>query len=280
MLLKKNAHLSSSGLPTWTMLFAMTIALFACKPDPRGANGSNQPNYGTAETDSDSDATTDTDATSEDFPRVSGIVTDADGEPIEDLLVYLIGSDLEYSARTDADGRYEFDIRRTDWMYFSVTAPDGSGLATASTVVYLDDEDLEIDVQLPNLPAGVPLAVDPTEVALGDRLFATLAEGDLNPPIFVAPADSIAGVKAPIHPPVDGAFSTLAVWYLDPHLHEASDASIPVRISGDWGLTGLRLWQVDFPSRTWVDLGPLTETPNGLVGEIPMFDTLALVALQ
>ena len=70
----------------------------------------------------------------------------------------------------------------------------------------------------------------------------------------------------------------MAVWYLNPMGQEATQDPLPVRISGDWGLTDLHLWQVDPVARVWEDLGALTEGPDGWEGAITRLDTLALVA--
>ncbi len=267
---------------TWTLALLVACEISG-KPDDTSIDDTDD----TDTTDTDT-IPIDTDDGVDRSAALSGILRDSAGTALEEMDIRFCRGSACRTANTDATGTFTFDDVEVDWHSFEAVPPEGSGLATVFFPLgFATDQARDLDVTIPTLDPQIELPATAAEFTLGEGLMLTVGTDDIQEPDFVDPATHAAGVRVDgaNWPPVDREGSVVAMWYLVPFDHHATNDGLPIRFdNGPLGLTEgatYQLWVGSYSDATWVDAGQVTESGGLLEGDakLPMISTVALVEL-
>jgi hypothetical protein len=240
------------------------------------------PTTDTSDTQVPTETGTDPQATA----SLTGEVTGPSG-PVIDAQLRLCRGALCRNGATGTDGSFSFENLPEEWHSFEVIPLEGAGLATVFLpIVFAEDEARTLS--LTALPHDAPSALGPSpeEHTVGTGLYLTVAEGELEPPLFQDPATEVFGVRVPQEywVPTDGVQGTvLAQWYVGPFDHHALPAGgLPIRIDDEWGTAegadNFRVYVGSYIESAWVDAGQATHSGGSFTGAaLPLLSTVILV---
>lgn len=216
--------------------------------------------------------------------QASGTAVDRAGAPIADADIRFCQGPICAPATTDDAGHWCIGEAPAGWHALEIRPPEGSGLAIGHVPVqYAGGETREFTFVLPPLELAQTPPSTPAELEVAPGIFATVGAGQLEPPLFVDPSDTVSGARLdPTEfPAIDLPGEPVAVWFLDPFDHHA-DPGLPVRFANDLGLadaTELEVWIGSYEAQAWVPAGSVTASGAWLEGDatLPVFATVALI---
>ncbi len=266
------------------MRWLSLILLVACS-----GGGSDNKDGGTTPSDTsgstdDTTDTTDSGSFTYAVAQFDGVISDAAGAPMSDVQLKLCRGLQCRNGATDGSGAFTFDDVQVDWYSFEAVPPEGYATLLVP-LQFTEDQERSLAFVMHELDATSPMPSSATEVEMGEGLHITLSAGVLEPPLFVDPSDTVAGVRVPAADwlPMDAGGTVIDMWYVAPFDHHATNDGLPVRFDNLWGLkdgVSYEVWVGSYEDSEWLNAGSVTVSGAELSGDakLPLLSTMGLVA--